>query len=197
MKPTFSGSKLIVVTGGPGAGKTAVLEIARRSVCRHVSVLPEAASIIFQGGFPRRLSESGRLASQQAIFHVQRALEASFLGEGQWTVGLCDRGTIDGLAYWPGTEEQFWKMAGTTRAEEYARYAAVIHLRTPSSVDGYNHENPMRIETNVEAQQIDLRLEQAWVGHPNRLFIDRHESFFVKATLALELIKSQLPRCCD
>lgn len=33
----------VVLTGGPGAGKTAVLELIRRSFCEHVKVLPEAA----------------------------------------------------------------------------------------------------------------------------------------------------------
>lgn len=46
--------KRIVLTGGPGAGKTALLELIRQSFCAHVKVLPEAASIIFGGGFPGR-----------------------------------------------------------------------------------------------------------------------------------------------
>ena len=33
----------IVLTGGPGGGKTAVLEVVRRHFCEHVVVLPEAA----------------------------------------------------------------------------------------------------------------------------------------------------------
>jgi predicted ATP-binding protein involved in virulence len=34
-----SRSKRIVITGGPGAGKTAVLELARRDLCKHIDVL--------------------------------------------------------------------------------------------------------------------------------------------------------------
>src|SRR5690242_15099817 len=45
--------KRVVLTGGPGAGKTAVLELVRQSFCSHVHVLPEAAGILFTGGFPR------------------------------------------------------------------------------------------------------------------------------------------------
>lgn len=33
----------VVLTGGPGAGKTATLELIRQSFCEHVHVLPEAA----------------------------------------------------------------------------------------------------------------------------------------------------------
>ena len=49
-----SPQKRIVITGGPGAGKTAILELARRDLCAHVEVLPESARIVFSGGFPRR-----------------------------------------------------------------------------------------------------------------------------------------------
>ena len=34
---------LVVLTGGPGAGKTAVLEIVRRYFCAQVQIVPEAA----------------------------------------------------------------------------------------------------------------------------------------------------------
>ena len=34
----------VVLTGGPGAGKTALLELIRRSFCSHVKILPEAAT---------------------------------------------------------------------------------------------------------------------------------------------------------
>ncbi len=43
---------LMVVTGGPGASKTAATT-ATRSFCEHVAILPEAAAIVFGKGFPR------------------------------------------------------------------------------------------------------------------------------------------------
>ena len=46
-------TRRIVLTGGPGAGKTAVLELIRQAFCVHVRVLSEAAGIVFGGGFPR------------------------------------------------------------------------------------------------------------------------------------------------
>ena len=64
--------KLVVLTGGPGAGKTAVLELIKNSFCEHIEILPEAASILFSGGFLRREAELARKIAQRAIFHVQR-----------------------------------------------------------------------------------------------------------------------------
>jgi predicted ATPase len=125
----------VVLTGGPGAGKTAVLEMVRRSLCQHVHVLPEAASIVFGGGFPRDEDPPCRRAAQRAIFHIQRELEVTGDAHNPAIV-LCDRGTIDGLAYWPGPVEDFWASTGTTLAAELRRYDAVLHLRTPAAGHG-------------------------------------------------------------
>jgi hypothetical protein len=67
----------IVLTGGPGAGKTAVPELVRQHFCEHVHVLHEAAGIVFGGGFPRATEGNVLRASQRAIFYVQRELEAA------------------------------------------------------------------------------------------------------------------------
>ena len=72
--------RLIVLTGGPGAGKTAVLEIVSRMLNHHIAVLPEGASLLFAGGFPRQDSPAARRAAQRAIFHVQHELSAGLGG---------------------------------------------------------------------------------------------------------------------
>lgn len=139
-------TRRVVLTGGPGAGKTAVLELVRATACRHVRVLPEAASIVFGGGFPRGDPSEERRAAQRAIFHVQRELEA--LGEAEGAaILLCDRGTLDGLAYWPGDPADLWAAVHSSLEAELQRYAAVIHLRTPTAGEGYNHGNPIRTES--------------------------------------------------
>jgi predicted ATPase len=136
----------VVFTGGPGAGKTALLELIRQSFCSHVKVLPEAASVVFGGGFPREDDPLCRRAAQRAIFYVQRELETAGDSHSPAVV-LCDRVTIDGLAYWPGPSEEFWLSLSTTLEIELGRYDAVIHLRTPAQEHGYNHQNPLRTES--------------------------------------------------
>lgn len=183
--------KRVVLTGGPGAGKTAVLELFRRCCCPHLLVLPEAATIIFGGGFPRGAQPYQRRAAQRAIFHVQRELEVATPQDA--AILLCDRGTIDGAAYWPGPEDLF-SGVGVERSAELLRYSAVIHLRTP--VTGYNHQNPVRIESASEAAHIDELIAQAWEGHPRRFFVDAEPDFLAKARRALALLRDELPECC-
>jgi predicted ATPase len=186
----------VVLTGGPGAGKTALLELIRQSFCSHVKVLPEAASVVFGGGFPREDDPACRRAAQRAIFYVQRELESAGDSHNPAIV-LCDRGTIDGLAYWPGPLEEFWSSLGTTLEIELGRYNAVIHLRTPAEEHGYNHQNPLRTESAGAAAGIDDRIVQAWERHPRRFIVESSAEFLDKAARALEILRGELPECCQ
>jgi hypothetical protein len=79
----------------------------RQSFCDHVRVLPEAASVVFGGGFPRDDDTGCRRAAQRAIYCVQHELKDAADGH-QPAVVLCDRGTIDGYAYWPDASGDLW-----------------------------------------------------------------------------------------
>lgn len=188
--------RLVVVTGGPGAGKTAVLELARRSLCDHVVVQPEAAGIVFGGGFPRQPTDHGRRAAQRVIWHAERQLEWLHQQERQAAVVLCDRGTLDGLAYWPGPPGELLAEVGTDAAAELARYHAVVHLRTPANAHGYNHENPLRTEDARVAREIDDRILELWSSHPDRTVIEESVDFAVKAEQALAAVAAHVPPCC-
>lgn len=184
----------VVLTGGPGAGKTAVLELIRLFFCVHVRTLPESASIVFGGRFPRNGREAIRQAAQRAIFHVQRELEATEEVDSAAVV-LCDRGTVDGSAYWVGGGDLFASV-GTSREQELARYDGVIHLRTPASPDVYPGDNPLRIESWQEAAEIDRRIAQAWAGHPRYREVPSTADFLTKAARALSMLREEVPGCC-
>jgi predicted ATPase len=184
----------IVLTGGPGAGKTAVLHMLRLSLCPHVLLLPESAGIIFGGGFPRGNTPELQQAAQRAIFFVQRELEATAVATNAALV-LCDRGMIDGIAYWPGPGD-FWASVGVPREAVLQRYDAVLHLRTPDAAHGYGHQNPLRLESSAEAAAIDARIFQAWDGHPRRFIVDATSDFLMKAERVLEIVRGEVPGCC-
>ena len=193
-RPTHD-ARRVVITGGPGAGKTALLELARRSLCEHVALLPEAASLVYGGGFPRRAVDVSRRAAQRAIYFVQRELERDEVEQQTAGLVLCDRGSIDGVAYWPDDAAELWRDVGTTLEAELARYAAVIHLRTPPPSE-YNHRNPLRTESASEARRIDERILDAWHAHPRRFVIDHNPNFMEKAAAAMQLIRAEVPSCC-
>lgn len=180
----------IVLTGGPGGGKTTAADLFRREIGDKVVVVPETATILFQGGFPRSNEPHALRSAQTAIFHVQRHLEdvqaALFPGRAL----LCDRGTIDGSIYWPGRPEEYFTTVGTTFQAELARYDAVIFFETAArggvSIEG---GNPTRIETLKEAVKLDDKLRAAWSQHPRFILVPHNPSFFKKISFGLAAIE--------
>lgn len=188
--------QLIVVTGGPGAGKTALLEKARRVACKRVVVLPEVASIVFGGGFPRLQENAARRCSQRAIFHVQQEMEEMVVGQSDIALALCDRGTLDGLAYWPGAPQDYWEQLGTTREAQLERYAGVIHLEVPPPEYGYAN-TALRIESAQEAARIDDAIGRAWAGHPNMTRVRSEADFLKKIEAATDALQGMASGCCE
>lgn len=189
-------TRRIVFTGGPGAGKTAAIEAVRHMTCPHVVVLPESAGMLFSGGFPRGDSKEARKCAQRAIGHVQMELER-IASETAPAILLCDRGVVDGLAYWPGEEGELLLALGLDRPAALARYDLVIHLAVPTIGHGYDRSNRIRTETASEAAAIDRRITEAWRGHPNVVTIESSLDFSHKLSAALELVKRELPACCS
>ncbi len=50
----------VVLTGGPGGGKTTAADLLRREIGDRVIIVPEAATLLFSGGFPRPVDLSTR-----------------------------------------------------------------------------------------------------------------------------------------
>ena len=90
----------VVLTGGPGAGKSAVLELIRLFFCEHVKTLPESAGIVFGGRFPRDRRVDVQQAAQRAIYHVQRELESTGDADNPAIV-LCDLNSSKFADSWP------------------------------------------------------------------------------------------------
>lgn len=181
----------IVLTGGPGSGKTAIRELARERFDGRVRVLPESASILFGGGFPRDDEVETRRAGQRLIYRIQSELEHLAEVSEPAAAVLCDRGTLDGLAYWQQSEDAFFDNNRSSRAHELGRYHTVIHLGVPAS-DAYCRANPVRIENHDEALDLDKRIEAAWSGHPRRHFVGPTADFLDKASQVLDLIETAL-----
>src|SRR5262249_32732992 len=167
----------------------------RQAFCKHVKVLPEAAGVVFGGGFPREEDPDCKRAAQRAIFYVQRELEHAGDSHDP-TIVLCDRGTLDGLAYWPGPMDEFCSSLGTTLSEQLARYDTVVHLRTPGSAFGYNNLNPLRPESAAAAAEIDARILQLWQAHPRRFVVESTSDFLDKAATVIEILREEMPECC-
>ncbi len=184
-------ARRIVLTGGPGGGKTTAADLFRREIGEAVVVVPEAATMLFSGGFPRVEEPGPRRSIQRAIFEVQRNLEEVQQARFPDRVLLCDRGTVDGAVYWPGGADAFFEAMGTTLDEQLARYDAVLFFET-AAAGGHVIEggNPTRTESAAAAVALDAALRDVWSRHPRFWLIRNERSFLTKITAAFEVLQT-------
>jgi hypothetical protein len=171
----------IALTGGPGGGKSTAAELFKLEYKDFISLVPEVATLLFKGGYPRVDSPLVIENIQKSIFHVQNNLEDTYTTLFPHHTLLCDRGTVDGGAYWPQGPDEFFKTMGTSLKAELARYDAVIFFETAAAgglaIDLGNH---VRNEDQRKAIEIDLRLKALWSQHPNFVYIKNEPSFLQK-----------------
>lgn len=186
-------SRKIVITGGPGGGKTTALDLFQREFESRVKVVPESATILFQAGVEREDSPERIKILQESIYQTQKAFEESYQRLNSGRLLLCDRGSLDGLAYWPGTEEEFFKQINSTIEEEIARYKAVIFFESGASKStDMQSNNPFRHESNSQAVALDKKLQEVWKKHPHFYFVPNSSSFMKKISDGVNTISDVL-----
>jgi nicotinamide riboside kinase len=177
----------LVLTGGPSGGKTALASAIEKQFCGQVAIVPESASLLFRGGFPRLPGRDTMRYQQRAIFFVQHELEDLIAGENPGKLLVCDRGTLDGLAYWPMSQESFFKDLKTSMKKEMSRYHLVLHLET-AEADHYDQTNPVGREGHAAAALIDRRIKAIWAKHPNHVVIPAGHDFSHKIAMAVGIV---------
>ena len=186
---THSQTLKIALSGGPGGGKTTAADLFQRELSDQLVMVPESATIVFTGGFPRTGETIVKKATQRAIFHVQKNLEESIQAHHPNKTLLCDRGTVDGAAYWPGDCEEFFWGVGTTFEAELARYDAILFFETAAKGGQLiESNNPYRNETMEQAIALDEKLRSIWSKHPNFHLVPHHTSFFQKITMGVNYL---------
>src|SRR5213078_1206074 len=160
----------IVLTGGPGSGKTVIsARIAQLHPDRFVLV-PEAATQVYDALQTRwdKLDLEGRRDVQRKIYRLQIDQEDRTAQANPAKILLLDRGTIDGAAYWPEGPEDYWRDVGSTLESELTRYDGVIWLETSAALGLYdgNASNFCRFEDAQSAIESGKLLLKLWGGHP-------------------------------
>lgn len=185
----------IVLTGGPCAGKSTLAEMLGRAFQHSVVHVPESASLLFAGGFPRFPPVEARKATQRAIFCVQKELEAAYAAEFPGRALILDRGTVDGAAYWPEGPDAYFRALGTSLEAELARYHHVIYLESAAQKDYEVHKaaNPHRLESWAEASALDEATKALWMRHPRFTLIANKRSFAHKVSEVLGVVAAAIP----
>ena len=169
--------KKIVLTGGPGSGKTTVIEGIKKYFGSKykVIVVDETASYLINMGIrPFGEGAINLIDFQEIVLKMQLAKEEIVdrsieLLDDENIIIVYDRGVLDNCAYI--SEEEFQEILGRlkkkyTISELMERYDLVINL--VSRKDLYTTENnPARSEDVDTALELGNRTLYSWIGHKN------------------------------
>lgn len=184
-------AKSIVITGGPGSGKTTVLEYLGGEFKERVFLVRKASTYLTNSlphGVDFRRDE--RVSFQTIIYYWQRTREDSARLQADARPILCDRGTLDGATYWPLGPQQFYERIRTSREFELSRYTAVVHLEVANREDyeKYLFTNSCRHEPWEQAKALCDQAKAMWSGHPNFHTVKSQNDFSLKQREVRDLV---------
>jgi predicted ATPase len=196
---------MVVLTGGPCAGKTSCLQAIRERLGEQVVAVPEAATLLLGSGFPPpghdriACTRSEWIASfQGAILSMQQTLEDSFgrlAPACRARLIVCDRGVLDGAAYWPGGRAAFLSHFGLSLEECFARYRSVVHLQSLAETQPHRYGsegNAIRYENLTDALRVEAAVRAAWQGHPASIVLAAEMDLDAKIARVLEHLRNLL-----
>ena len=181
---TGKGPFRVVITGGPCAGKTEVWRFVGEAFPGGVPVPEAATQLILDGKSEDSLGLEG---FQRAVYERQLALEEG--GREKGLLLLCDRGLLDGLAYFPS----LFACLDVSPEEVLNRYAMVIQLeviRDPQAYRLHFRNNPARHEDHARALELEREMERLYERHPTYVFLPG--SLEEKKREALRLVRERL-----
>ena len=189
----------IVLTGGPHAGKSTVLNAILEEFSGNVTAVPETASLLLNSGFTApghtmKWTPEWQIAFERAITVLQPAIEdamrinAEFHGH---RLIVFDRGILDAAAYLSAGLDDLIKL-GVDIQKTMERYDAVIHLESLATAkpELYGKAgNEQRFEPLERAQEIERTTREVWKGHKKHIILDGGKGVSHKISSVLGIAK--------
>lgn len=192
----------IVLTGGPCAGKTTMLEKIKKHFTENgvrVLVVSETATDLLFGGispfnmdnimFQYIVTKTMQFKESMMMLAAQTVPEENVLI-------VCDRGQMDNTAYMTDSQLcELMKKLDTNTVQMRDAYDAVFHLETAakyseSEYDRNSVTNSERYEKACEAIELDNKIINAWVGHMHFRLIPAFSDFNKKGERLISGIES-------
>lgn len=192
-----------VVTGGPGSGKTTLMEAVRHSVfAKAVRVVPEVATVVIQqlGVKPPIGDAAGMVAFQRTLARTQQIFEAesnrAAAREGLKAV-ILDRGLVDNAAYLDGGLKALSEIVGVSPSHLALPYRGVIVMSPPPPevYEQVKGNNPARSEDHARAKALGESVYQLWKQSPSSVpvvHITENSSWAAKLAHAMGVLEGFL-----
>lgn len=189
--------KKIVLTGGPCSGKSTALEKIKQKFEKEgykVIFVPEEATELINNGMSP--NEAPTIEFQTMLMKLQMEKEDLFenicrhMNYDKFLI-VCDRGVFDNRAYMSHEEfKECLDNLGINREQAMQRYDACFYLETAANCNNpvYNNKNKARKDNKEEAQVLDDKTLEAWIGHPHFRIIKKEEDFDKKMEKLLKEI---------
>lgn len=194
--------KRIVLTGGPGSGKTSVLEKINQvfsSEGYKVIIVPETATELMNNGITFKDGSISLVDFQELVMRLQLAKEEvvdrtiELMGDEKVIV-VYDRGTIDNTAYI--NKEEFEEiLTRLNHVKSFTdlmnKYDLVINL--VGREDFYTTENnKARSESSSEALKLGDATLKCWLGHKTVKIVMPKDTVEEKINEVLNIINEAL-----
>ncbi len=174
----------LVITGQPKSGKTTLSHILECEFGRQIALAEDPIDMLRTVHFPMAKSSHEKKIHQKAHYFLQIELEEILSEKFPDRLMICDHGTIDCLASWPGTAESFFSDVGSTLKEELARYDWVIQVADP--------EPGSRGKAAAGLSQLDP--QQYWKRHAHIFTIPVSLGFSAQVSMAASIVKEILSK---
>ncbi|MGN1000527.1 MAG: ATP-binding protein [Bacilli bacterium] len=207
----------VVLTGGPGGGKTSVLNAIKNLAITEegykniiklgdkkiklVTISETATELISSGITP---TEAERIYDfQDILFEIQKSKEESsikslrFGYDADVILFLYDRGLLDGMAYLDkkGEFEDIMASKDVKELDILDKYDLVVDLLSTATCapEKYGFEsNEARFEDVEWAKSVDRKTSAAWVGHRNMKLFDSGVSLEEEVNNVIEYLKDYI-----
>ena len=187
----------ISLVGGPGSGKSGVIETLKAEF-PDIHFVPEVATIIIgQVGITPSQDPIQNRRFQKAIYKVGRIFRITsteFAIANNKKAVVLDRPEADGAGYFNGGIQEFEAVFGTTIISELRNVDMAICLEVPSRkiYEEHKKNNPSRSETYEEAAKRGEKTKAIWQRHPNFHLISNEGGWETKVNRVRQLIKSTI-----
>lgn len=132
----------IVITGHSKSGKSILCRALEREFTAKIVAVPNVIEMMKCIHFPNLHTEQSQKSYQRALYYLQRELEESMTEKTNNKLMICDHGTVDCLAQWPGSAESFFSEVESSLGKELARYDWVIQIdERPRKISGLDPQN--------------------------------------------------------